>query len=417
MSSLCKFQVPAANFTLSGFLRFSRLHRLLGSVPLSVALTASLALASAAWSVPEVEAQSIGNNFGSVNVCPSGSSSPAPCTGDLLVQIVYGSVHGTPTAPQALTAGAPSSDFSIIGNDCTESVPPAVGCLVHVIFSPQLAGLRAGAIVIPDTAGGILATTLIYGVGVGPQIAFGPGVQSAVLLTPGSVESEPYGLAVDGAGNVFFSDRFNHRVVKVPAGGGAQSTVIGGLGGPYGLALDGAGNLFVAEVNNNDVLEVSAGGGTVTPLGSGLSAPQGVAVDGAGDVFIADTNNQRVVELPAGGGAQTTVATGVTPLAVAVDGAGDLFIGESDRVVELIGGKLTTLVTGLSTVNGLAVDAAGDLFIADYGNSRVVELPAGGTEVTTVVSGVDKPIPVAVDEVGDLFIGESNMAVLLEVQR
>ena len=149
----------------------------------------------------------------------------------------------------------------------------------------------------------------------------------------------PYGVAVDGAGDVFIADTGNNRVVEVPAGGGAQTTVGSGLSYPYGVAVDGAGDVFIADTCNNRVVEVPAGGGAQTTVGSGLSDPTGVAVDGAGDVFIADTGNNRVVEVPAGGrrpdhGGQRTDAY---PSGVAVDGAGDVFIADDsvNRVVEV----------------------------------------------------------------------------------
>ena len=89
----------------------------------------------------------------------------------------------------------------------------------------------------------------------------------------------------------------NNQVVEVPAGGGAQTTVGSGLNRPYGVAVDGAGDVFIADARNNRVVEVTAGGGPQTTVGSGLSSPTGVAVDGVGDVFIADYANSRVVEV------------------------------------------------------------------------------------------------------------------------
>jgi RHS repeat-associated protein/uncharacterized repeat protein (TIGR01451 family) len=73
---------------------------------------------------------------------------------------------------------------------------------------------------------------------------------------------DPVNVAVDGAGNLYFSDYYNHRVRKVD-GNGIISTVVGngiqgvsGNGGPateaqisypYGLALDPSGNLSISE--------------------------------------------------------------------------------------------------------------------------------------------------------------------------
>jgi hypothetical protein len=65
---------------------------------------------------------------------------------------------------------------------------------------------------------------------------------------------QPFGLAVDGAGDVFIAD--SNAVVELPAGGGAQTTVGSGLQDPYGLAVDGAGDIFIADTDNNRVVEV-----------------------------------------------------------------------------------------------------------------------------------------------------------------
>ena len=67
-----------------------------------------------------------------------------------------------------------------------------------------------------------------------------------------------YGVAVDGAGNLYIADRNNHRIRKVDAAGtittvaGTGESAFSGDGGPaseaqlrdpYGVAVDGAGNL------------------------------------------------------------------------------------------------------------------------------------------------------------------------------
>jgi sugar lactone lactonase YvrE len=226
----------------------------------------------------------------------------------------------------------------------------------------------------------------------------------------------PLGLAVDGAGNLYIADTGNNRVLEVPPGGSPQSIGASGLNNPAGLAVDRMGNLYIADVGNNRVVELPSGGGTPRTVGTGLSTPIGLAVDGAGNLYIADTGNNRVVEVPAGGGPQTTVASGLfSPQGLAVDGQGTLYIVDSgnNRLVKLPGGGATptTVDLGGDVLNspiGVAVDGAGTLYIADAGNNQVVDVPAGGGTPTTVGSGWIIPAAVAVDGAGNLYVADAD---------
>ncbi len=98
----------------------------------------------------------------------------------------------------------------------------------------------------------------------------------------GSGFTTPYGVGVDNTGNVYVTQPSNFTVVKVPAGGGSQTTVGTGFVNPSGIAADAAGNIYVADFNNNAVKEILAAGGTTISIGTTVSADQaGVAVDAA----------------------------------------------------------------------------------------------------------------------------------------
>ena len=97
--------------------------------------------------------------------------------------------------------------------------------------------------------------TTVAGNGTPDFAGDGGPASSAQLYYPTSV-------AVDGAGNLFIADYGNHRIRKVDASG-TITTVAGngtpgfaGDGGPassaqlnypYGVAVDGAGNLYIAD--------------------------------------------------------------------------------------------------------------------------------------------------------------------------
>jgi hypothetical protein len=429
MSCLRKFLVPPAKSSLAGFLRFTRLCRLIGSVPLS----AVLAIAGAAWSVPGIEAQVLGTDFGSVNVCAPGMSTPAPCSSNFLVQITFTSASGTELPLQVLTAGAPSPDFSVKGTTCTPGpISGTTGCLINALFSPKFAGLRAGAFVVPDSSGGVLGTTLVYGVGLGPQIAFDP--VSAVAL--GSTFSQPNGIVVDGAGNIFFLDDpglnpVNYELRELLAAGDytTVNTLASGFNFPSALALDGSGNVFVADPLNNEIKEVLAAGGytTVNNIGGTFNQPQGVAVDGSGNAFVADTLNNVVKEVLATGGYKTvkTLAGSFTnPSALALDSNGNVFICDSiaGTITEILasGGYTTTslLVGGLSNPTSIAVDASDNIYFTDD-SVAVKEILAAGNYATVVSLSSDfsEPVRVALDALGDIFVADFASGALKELAR
>ena len=102
----------------------------------------------------------------------------------------------------------------------------------------------------------------------------------------------PEGVAVDPVGNLYISDEGNHRIRKVS--GGIMTTVAGngnqgfsGDGGPatsasfnqpFGVAVDSAGNLYIADTNNNRIREVSALGNTTPAITSVTTAYGGPVI-------------------------------------------------------------------------------------------------------------------------------------------
>jgi uncharacterized protein (TIGR03437 family) len=147
----------------------------------------------------------------------------------------------------------------------------------------------------------------------------------------------PSGVAVDSAGNLYIADADNNRIRKVSDG--VITTVAGngteGFSGdngpatsaqlynPYGVAVDSAGNLYIADYGNNRVRKVSngvittvAGNGTQGFSGDDgpatsaqLDGPFGVAVDRAGNLYIADYFNSRIrILTPTGSSCTYSVA-------------------------------------------------------------------------------------------------------------
>ena len=219
-------------------------------------------------------------NFGSVNVCPSGATTPAPCSKTLAVSFTV-AASGTLGTPKVFTQGAPNLDFKpASGSTCVGTVTEGATCSVNVTFTPIAPGQRKGGVQIVDGSGNVLANTYIYGTGAGPAIAFSP----SPLTTLESGFAGSSGVAVDVSGNVYVADYRLKALYEILAVNGsipANPTInilVRNPVSPVGVAVDGSGNVFFTDIEiENPVKGILAVNGsipanpTVRALASGFT--------------------------------------------------------------------------------------------------------------------------------------------------
>lgn len=340
---------------------------------------------------------------------------------------------------QVLTQGAASGDFTDLGTGtckASQSYSANQTCTVNLSFTPSVAGLRTGSVVVSDSNGNVLDTTFLYGIGQGPQVTFSPGTTSAVNVGTLTL-NKPSHVIVDGAGNIFIADSDNARVVKLTPLGSASVVSTGSmvLGQIAGIAMDAAGNLYVADPDNNRVVLVTAQGIASAVNISGVSlqfpvpfSPHGLAVSGSGTLYTADTGNNRILRTTTDG-VTTVLSTGSlslnAPYDVTVDGPGNIYIADSgnNRIVKvLFGGTVTTLSTNTFTLNmpqGIALDPSGTLFISDSNNSRIVKLtPQGNTSlVATGTLSLTSPVGIDSDISGNLYVSDAGDNRIVKINR
>ena len=247
----------------------------------------------------------------------------------------------------------------------------------------------------------------------------------------------PHGVAVDASGNVYVVDFGNHLIRKITSAGVVTTLAGSGMSGsangtgtaasfyyPYGVAVDGSGNVYVADTFNHLIRKITSAGVVTTLAGSGISGstngigttasfdhPYGVAVDVSGNVYVADLSNNLirmitsvgVVSTLAGSGLGYTNGTGTAasfnqPVGVAVDASGNVYVADYGNnlirkitstgvVTTLAGSGLSGNTNGTGTTarfngpDGVAVDAFGNVYVADVSNNLIRKITSATTNI------------------------------------
>ncbi len=305
---------------------------------------------------------------------------------------------------------------------------------------------------------------------------FAGGGGTGVLTTLGS----PRGVAVDANGNIYIGDVDNHRVIRIDgatknysifAGTGSSGNAGDGgaatsatLNEPYGVAVDSAGNVYIADTGNRRVRKVTLSTGNIAAFAgtgsSGFSGDGGaataatmgfvydVATDGSDNVYIADLTNSRVRMVTAStGNISSIMGSSVSGISlgqiqgVGADATGNVWVASNStsRIFKRTSAGTSSVFAGSATTGfagdggaatsaavdnplDVAPDAAGNVYIADTFNERIRKVDTSGNISTIAGTGaqsstgdggpaasatVNRPDKLTVDSAGNIYIGDS----------
>lgn len=251
--------------------------------------------------------------------------------------------------------------------------------------------------------------------------------------------NNPFDLAFDTAGNLYFSDTYNHCIRRIDAATAVITTIAGtresgfaGDGGPasqarlnqpYGIVIDRSGNLYVADRLNGRVRRIDAGSGVITTLAgdgsgqfsgdggpsdrAGLAEPNGLCLDrDHRRLFIADVADHRVRVIDLASGVITTFAgTG--------EGrhAGD---GGAASLADIFGARAVALAPDDSLYimerQGSSIRRVRDGIIETIAGTGARGYAGDGGKAGEAV--FDAPKEMAVDPAGNIFVVDTENHVI-----
>jgi trimeric autotransporter adhesin len=259
--------------------------------------------------------------------------------------------------------------------------------------------------------------------------------------------NSPQGIAIDKSGNIYFTDVGNFRIRKISSSG-IITTIAGNgtsgfsgdggpaieaeLGWPSEIALDKAGNIYFTDSYNNRIRKISfegiittiAGNGMANvsgdggpALNAGLLSPQGITLDASGNIYftnggpsIRKISTSGIITTIAGtgefgfsgDGGPATAALLTGPLALIFDDSGNLFFTDVERIRKISTTGIITTIAGIGTVgfsgddgtatfaqlynpNGIVPDGSGNIYFTDLGNNRIRKISSAG--IITTIAG------------------------------
>jgi sugar lactone lactonase YvrE len=292
----------------------------------------------------------------------------------------------------------------------------------------------------------------------------------------------PYDIAFDAtSGNFYVSDTQNSTIRKLTpdgrvttfAGNPLASGDEDGIGAealfadPWGLAVDAAGNVYVADHDNDKIRKITPAAVVTTYAGTGFSGsnngpagsarfsdPSGLAVLPDGTTIVVSDGYNHALRLIANAQVTTLAgsmpvhaavnATGTSarfhyPYGVAIDAAGNAYVTESSCAIRKITpqGVVTTFAgtpgesgsrdgqgtsARFSFPKGIAIDRNGNLYVADTGNHTIRKITPQGLVTTLAGSAGEfgdtdgsgsqarffEPWGVVADPQGNIFVTDTS---------
>ena len=161
-------------------------------------------------------------------------------------------------------------------------------------------------------------------------------------ITKGVVFNKPSGIAVDSSYNVYVTDTYNGRVMKLPNGNSTWQTIgdntpqNGNFGFPVGITVDNSSNLYVTDYRDETgstygYLRFLEKGNTTWGskyfTGQSLLQPSSVAVDKFNNIYVANTKAKQIYVNLSGRDYWAYIDNAFnSPYGVAVDSYGNVYV-------------------------------------------------------------------------------------------
>ena len=362
-----------------------------------------------------------------ISSCSKSGSNPPPKDPGVTFAVTSLSISTGPYATSVTITGvgfsatAANNKVSFNGHDAVVDISSSTKIITSV-------PLGAGTGNISVTVDGKTVSGPVFTYQVAQVVSpFAGGSKSGAADGNGASASffQPSALATDAAGNIYVADANNSLIRKITPDG-TVTTIAGSSNGyadgkgtaaefsnPAGIAVDAAGNIYVSDntrirkITPDGTVSTFAGNNSNQPVdgtgaGASFSHVIGLVVDGSGNLFVADQGAGHIRKITSVGVVTTIYGgTDIDPYQLVLDKLGNIYAADLsgnriDKVTQsgsltvfagtgnVIGGEIDGTGSGASFYkpSGLAIDGNGDFLVIDSGNGLIRQITPAAVVTT-----------------------------------